>query len=292
MTVQAGAKTGKIRSSGCIPCKARKKKCDGRKPACVGCERNVLLCRWSGPDPMDQARTIGPSPARPARDRVRGQDVVKIRSTPSPSQKRRSFNTPFPLQPSRLGTPKIQHPISLILYEHYLHHTAAALSALRGPHNAFLTELPKLAVRYPDMVLPALLALSGVHYGNMYGNPEVREMAWSHLAQALRALKYAVTRLGDGNRTGEGGGGEEVLGMLVTTLVLSFIEVSKLHLPEDMNTYMIIVDVSRRHRRQLPTPPTSRPTTPGSSHLMPSLQDQRPNHQLRQRTICIPDMYQ
>ncbi|KAG4432950.1 hypothetical protein IFR05_011570 [Cadophora sp. M221] len=69
------------------------------------------------------------------------------------------------------------------------------------------------------MVLPSLLALSGVHYCNKYpADPAVKEMAWSHLAQALRALKYAVTRLVAGTDD------DMALPLLVTTLMLSVVE--------------------------------------------------------------------
>ncbi|RYP06120.1 hypothetical protein DL764_003342 [Monosporascus ibericus] len=33
--------------TGCLTCRARKKKCDESKPACSGCKRNRLACRWS-----------------------------------------------------------------------------------------------------------------------------------------------------------------------------------------------------------------------------------------------------
>lgn len=32
--------------SGCFSCRARRKKCDERKPTCLGCERNALACDW------------------------------------------------------------------------------------------------------------------------------------------------------------------------------------------------------------------------------------------------------
>ena len=71
-----------------------------------------------------------------------------------------------------------------------------------------------------ELVLPSLLAFSGVHYCNKYPNPAVEEMAWSHLAQALRALKYAVTRHVAGSDD------DQALPLLVTTLMMSLIEVS------------------------------------------------------------------
>ncbi|PVH87658.1 hypothetical protein DL98DRAFT_525691 [Cadophora sp. DSE1049] len=195
----------KKRSSGCIPCKARKKKCDGRKPICVGCERNILLCRWSGSEegsPLDGAsasKSVG---------------ISLQKDTPSMSPKNSGV---LVKRPGLLST-VVQHPLSKLLYEHWFGETADNISALRGTSNAFYTELPKLALRYSDMVLPSLLAFSGVHYCNKYPNPAVEEMAWSHLAQALRALKYAVTRHVAGSDD------DQALPLLVTTLMMSLIE--------------------------------------------------------------------
>ncbi|AET38382.1 Zn(II)2Cys6 transcription factor Ecym_2672 [Eremothecium cymbalariae DBVPG len=40
-------KTEKRSRNGCLTCRARRKKCDETKPKCIGCQRNLLLCRWS-----------------------------------------------------------------------------------------------------------------------------------------------------------------------------------------------------------------------------------------------------
>ncbi|KAK7749300.1 hypothetical protein SLS62_008269 [Diatrype stigma] len=37
--------------TGCLTCRARKKKCDEAKPVCAGCKRNKLTCQW--PTPQD-----------------------------------------------------------------------------------------------------------------------------------------------------------------------------------------------------------------------------------------------
>jgi hypothetical protein len=57
-----------------------------------------------------------------------------------------------------------------------------------------------------------------VHYCNKNGNPAAKELAWSHLAQALRALKYGLTKHVTGDE-------EQALPLLVTTHVLCFVEV-------------------------------------------------------------------
>ncbi|KAH9214096.1 fungal-specific transcription factor domain-containing protein [Leptodontidium sp. 2 PMI_412] len=205
----AGRAVGKKRSSGCIPCKARKKKCDGRKPTCVGCERNILLCRWSGPQEIVAQNDISTSKA------------VSISVSTQKNSPRSSFPTRTAVltKGPSLSSTVVRHPVSKLLYEHWFCQTAENISALHGNSNAFYTELPKLALRYPDMVLPSLLALSGVHYCNKYpADPAVKEMAWSHLAQALRALKYAVTKHVAGTDA------DMALPLLVTTLMLSVVE--------------------------------------------------------------------
>ncbi|CAG8377696.1 unnamed protein product [Penicillium salamii] len=44
--------------TGCLSCRARKKKCDEEKPICMGCTRNRLQCRW----PDDRSRRPLPTP--------------------------------------------------------------------------------------------------------------------------------------------------------------------------------------------------------------------------------------
>jgi hypothetical protein len=112
----------------------------------------------------------------------------------------------------------MQHLVSQMLYQHWLFETANNLSALRGFGKEFAMELPKLALRYLDTVLQSLLALSGIHYCNKNGNPAVKELAWSHLAQTLRSLKYGLTKHMTGSES-------QALPLLFTTLVLCIVEV-------------------------------------------------------------------
>ena len=39
--------------TGCLTCRARKKKCDEAKPVCAGCKRNKLACQWPTPSQRD-----------------------------------------------------------------------------------------------------------------------------------------------------------------------------------------------------------------------------------------------
>lgn len=50
------------RKTGCQTCRGRRKKCDERKPVCLGCQRNKLQCSWSEQFPsstVDEANTPG-----------------------------------------------------------------------------------------------------------------------------------------------------------------------------------------------------------------------------------------
>lgn len=107
---------------------------------------------------------------------------------------------------------------SSMLYEHWILDTANALSALQGHRNAFVTELPKIALQYPDMVLQSLLALSGIHYCNRSKNNAIQQLTYTHLAQAIQAVKYGLTKHVSGEDN-------NALPLLVTTLIFCFIEV-------------------------------------------------------------------
>jgi len=104
-----------------------------------------------------------------------------------------------------------------MLYEHWIFCTGNALSALQGHRNAFVTELPKIALQYPDMVLQSLLALSGIHYCNKNKNNIVQQLTYTHLAQALQAMKYGLTKHVSGEDN-------NALPLLVATLIFCFIE--------------------------------------------------------------------
>ncbi len=52
--------------TGCLTCRARKKKCDESKPICAGCRRNKLTCQW--PTPQDNVRPSDMSNVSPHHD--------------------------------------------------------------------------------------------------------------------------------------------------------------------------------------------------------------------------------
>lgn len=230
---------------GCLQCRIRKKKCDERKPTCLGCERNVLLCRWrTAADILSAKRRksgvqVNDSTLAPS---VKVGSAASLTSSPlvdlptSPGVKRCHLEVTQIVRQPALAGQMLKDVKSSILYEHWVGETANALSTLRGHRNAFVTELPKLALQYPNTVLPSLLALSGIHYCNKNANNDMQQLTYAHLAQALQALKYGITKHVSGFEN-------NALPLLVSTLILCFIEVREspfLHLQKPLNLIMFV----------------------------------------------------
>ncbi|KMP07205.1 hypothetical protein CISG_06823 [Coccidioides immitis RMSCC 3703] len=228
---------------GCRPCRIRKKKCDGRKPTCVSCERNVLLCSWfpntaATDTSKDDAFETGLSLVSHSRKRK----LSSCSSDDSASSEDHLFPTawesewhehdPLPdfqdldvldiatLRQQPTLEPIFRSPISLLLYQHWVERTGDVMSAHRGKLNAFKTELPRLAIAYPDTVLQSLLACSGIHYCNAGRTPDIETSTWTHLGLALRSLKYGLTKL-------VANPGTDPIPLLATALVLCFVETTR-----------------------------------------------------------------
>ena len=256
---------------GCRPCRVRKKKCDGRKPSCVSCERNVLLCSWfptsaSPANHTDQNQVnelLGLNVRSPDlgghQDKRRKCSVSLYGSTGDDTASHLYAVLPIPgpeygnggrddkeLVDAILPTfesieyardvsmllkqpalePIFRSPTSLLLYQHWIERTGEAMSAQRGKSNAFVTELPRLAIAYPDTVLQGLLACSGIHYCNGDKTQEMELSTWTHLGVALRSLKHGLTNL-------VAQPGVDPVPLLATALVLCFVEVCPSPIPED-----------------------------------------------------------
>lgn len=240
---------------GCRPCRVRKKKCDGRKPSCVSCERNVLLCSWfptsSGnlrdEDQADPALDVGhqdkrrkysissssnasvdtsihslyhaTSPVSELGDEGRADRKEETVDAVLPTFQSTAYARDISLllkQPAL--EPIFRSLTSLLLYQHWIEKTGEAMSAQRGRSNAFVTELPRLAIAYPDTVLQGLLACSGIHYCNGDKTLEMEMSTWTHLGVALRSLKHGLTSLVSQP-------GVDPVPLLATALVLCFVEV-------------------------------------------------------------------
>lgn len=91
------------------------------------------------------------------------------------------------------------------------------LCSLTGNNNPFIVELLPIALLNTS-VLHAVLTLSGVHYADRVSN-SLEKATWSHYSKALQYVNRGITTLGSGEN------GDEALPLLLTTLLLCFVEV-------------------------------------------------------------------
>ena len=196
--------------TGCLTCRVRKKKCDERKPICRACERNGLLCSSlaSSTNSMVDAEPRGSSPASTAPLVRPNSDSQGYRSTASRQPRlmqRGAFvedlaqptledaSLAYVLKQSPCGHRALKSPASGTLIEHFFYRSADLLSSVRGRNNPLINLILPVAMS-SDLVLQCILALSGVHYRNFVSTNALDIQIWSHMAQALRGLKHALTK--------------------------------------------------------------------------------------------------
>ena len=225
----------KIRHSGCIGCRLRRKRCGQEKPHCVSCRRNSILCTWPEPGNRQHAellrrtnptrrqeKSLRLSPVDQHHMRARAHDKESLIKTDldTPTDPSKTFCLPSTtlqttLVPDALTT-KMRLPESRRLFDHYLYRTNQVMAVCRAARNPFLVEIIPMAMS-SDLVLHSLLACSGVHYAGLAGK-SADEVTWIHYGQAVMAQKYGLTQLATGNNT--------VLGpLLVASILLCIIEV-------------------------------------------------------------------
>lgn len=232
--------------TGCDSCKLRRKKCDERKPICVGCERNSLCCTWS-PNPK---KGIGPS-----RKRLKSQkqDCATKRKPCQPTEScTYSFLGTEQIAVSPVETTVIDHefgsaarlsvlvsttnmkvlpssimlrlptsdatvsnPSSRLLLQHFIQETANTLSSHVGTSNPFITELLPIAMENIP-VLHAVLALAGVHYAERVSS-SLKSTTWTHYSAAIQSVRLGIAELGSNQQ-------HSPLPLMLCTLILCFIE--------------------------------------------------------------------
>lgn len=204
--------------TGCLPCRARRKKCDERKPVCIGCERNFLICAWKSPQPSQ-----GHSSSTRQYDDATFRDVTasthrSLDACPTSKSLERGFNAAR--QDDKLltqqhraavwsfsssltdrghltalfSTAHLKGSNSRRLFEHYVEKVANMLSGIRGPNNPFIKlVLPRVST--DSMVMDSILAISGAQLSTA-GNPsELTVAASAHYALLLRQIKYSLTTI-------------------------------------------------------------------------------------------------
>lgn len=109
-----------------------------------------------------------------------------------------------------------------ILFLHYVAETVTPLCTRSENDNPFVTcVLPRA---YSDsLIMSAVIALSGVHFCHKNPNAEMLYVTWQYYAQAVRGLKYELTRL-DGDE-------QSLVRLLFVTILLCHVEVNFLALP-------------------------------------------------------------
>lgn len=235
--------------TGCYSCRARRKKCDERKPTCNACERNVLICSW--PDEANDNRSQASKQSRkapPSSHFTAGSPASSSSEVYDADNNSESLLEEIPASNSRtdpvvilgnhdpgavklmctyqplFGQPQpsiygaLRYPTSRILFEYYINKTAGHVSAHPRDFNPFIQQLMPWAISN-ELILQSLLAWSGSHLSLILS--EVKETTCTHYAQAIRGVKYGLTKYSTGAE-------DVVLPLLISTLMLCFIEVSHL----------------------------------------------------------------
>ena len=219
---------GRRPTPGCLPCKLRKKKCDERLPTCGGCERNVLICRWkegrdaSSPDDDTRIALRRSYSSSSASNKIATQDYksfeipqILARGVVSSSS---TAQLPAQLCPTTTTAAVLSNQESRYLWQHFVHRTSTIVTAKgQSERNPFITILLPIAMS-SDLVMQALLSFSGYHYRE-HDPKQYCLSTDQHYAQALRGLKFGITKFVNGQH-------EKPLELLLAMLMLSLMEVS------------------------------------------------------------------
>ncbi|RJE27590.1 C6 transcription factor [Aspergillus sclerotialis] len=192
-------------SNGCVTCKLRKKKCDERKPICVACERNRLLCSWkvaNGKSTTHVANTARKS-SSPTAKAAEATCVHQINVPTSPNTSEDSASqqhesglvlSPAVSMPSFCS---MLPPESKLLLEHYVHKTGVLSTAHIRTFTPFVDTLVPIAASN-NVLLQSMLALSGFHL-SQHSTCSYDKTKYNHLAQSLQGLKYGLTKYATGD---------------------------------------------------------------------------------------------
>lgn len=223
--------------TGCASCKLRRKKCDERKPICRGCERNSLKCTWPycGQTPkIDDSKRLVSDESRqegvPSQVPTIVEQSTAVVNTARSSDLSTNTTTDvlyrtanMKVMPTSIALrfssadSAFSTPSSRTLLQYFTKETANTLCSRTGTRNPFITELLPIAMSN-SLVLHAVLTLAGVHYADRVST-SLDPTTWYHYSQAIQGVNREISTLGTGDL------GKEVLPLLLTTLVLCFIEV-------------------------------------------------------------------
>ncbi|KAL2862494.1 Zn(II)2Cys6 transcription factor [Aspergillus lucknowensis] len=187
-------------SGGCLPCKSRKKKCDGANPICRACQRNYLVCVWpAGHRPKSKgvpssALSIFAVDSKDASSR---RDEPNAESDPAPPRAKR-LPAALSSVPGALSATAHLSRESKFLLDHYLHRTGKMASAHVGTYTPFTDALLPIADA-STMLLDSILAFSSFHLATTGSNVSPVSL-FEQQGLALRTLKYGITQYSHGDK--------------------------------------------------------------------------------------------
>lgn len=167
--------------TGCLTCRQRKKKCNERKPTCVGCARNSLQCVWPTNDSRRKPRRSIP--------RAASQYHKADPDHYDPSVQWSIFTSSF-VSPTKAST---LTETSSLLFTHYINKTASVLStSSTDSNNPLVTFLVPLCCN-DDLLMHALLAISGAHMKCSNSGIEVYLATYRHYSIVLRTIRDCIS---------------------------------------------------------------------------------------------------
>lgn len=213
-------------TTGCLCCRLRRKKCDERRPTCVACQRNNLLCSWS----KSSQHEIVDGATKPKSDFGWRNRLQRGVPTGHRDESRASINhthpqavtrIPVSVQPSPL--PQGEHGFSQELLSHFISDTAHKIIAV----SIMQQENPLLSIAFPwamscPLVLHTISAVSGSHLSHKTNNATLKHATLKAYTAAAQSIKYALTSWCPEDT-------ETTLELLAASLLLSQYEVSYSH---------------------------------------------------------------
>lgn len=271
--------------SGCLACRARRKKCDEQRPVCGACDRLQLNCFWPAPpynEPpiLESVPTPDPQPIQPSQVSATTEtsDILQSVSSFDPdgddldilgSPKEALFaelreleqhlreGGIFPcdtiLAPgAREQIVESEGPETAILFDHFCHKTAPWL--VNGYcycyDNPALKHIIPLTIT-DDLVLRTVLAISGIHLH--HSTPSIASLAMKYYSYALDGLKK---RLSDWLSSSN----EDYKPLFATIILLCHCEVSMQNSVAYQNSALRYHSVyTREYQRRRPSTSTSLP---------------------------------
>lgn len=192
--------------TGCLTCRRRKKKCNERKPTCIGCVRNSLQCVWPATDSCRKPQKAMLCAA--SQDR-------KVNSNHDDPSAQWSILTNSFVSPTKATT---LTETSSLFFTHYINVTANVLSTSSPDSNNPLVTLLVPLCYNDDLLMHSLLAISGAHMNCSNSGIEMYLATYRHYSIVIRTIRDCVS-----NHTTLDV--PQSLRMLLALVMLSFFEV-------------------------------------------------------------------